>query len=217
VSTTSTRRSSGGTDTSASARSTAGRPTTSLHSARPARKPLAPPRHAATKPAPKAPLDRAQRLDLLYDKLAQATQPTRAEAIASAIEALRLESGSDTVDLLTGRALDAMKRKDDNMAIRLFDAVVAIAPDYAEGWNQRAMLYYEKGDYGRTMRDLREVLRRDPRQWEAWGALGRILENSGDDLHALAAYRRALAIYPALRGLAERVQRLAPRVDGRAL
>jgi Flp pilus assembly protein TadD len=183
----------------------------------PRTEPQVPPPHAAEKPTPRPPLDRAQRLEMLYDRLAKTKHAAVAEHIASAIEAVRLESGSDTVDLLTGRALDAMKRKDDTVAIRLFDAVVAIAPDYAEGWNQRAMLYFAKGDFGRTMRDLHEVLRRDAREWQAWSALGRILEDTGDDARALDAYRRALAIYPAMEGLAGRVGRLAARVDGRAL
>ncbi|HVV95314.1 MAG TPA: tetratricopeptide repeat protein [Hyphomicrobiales bacterium] len=182
----------------------------------PRTEPLNPPKAAKPPPAKPQP-DQAQRLDMLYERLATTKRPALAERIAAMIEAMRLESGSDTVDLLTGRALDALKRKDSDAAIRLFDAVVAIAPDYVEGWNQRAMLYYAKGDFGRTMRDLHEVLRRDPRQWEAWGALGRILEDSGDDLHALAAYRRALAIYPALQGIATRAERLAARVDGRSL
>lgn len=180
----------------------------------PATEPLRPPHR--TQPPPKR-LDPAERLDRLYDSLARAKTQASAERVAALIEALRLESGSDTVDLLTGRALDALKRRDPAGAIRLFDAVVAIAPDYAEGWNQRAMLYYAKGNYARTMRDLREVLSRDPRHWEAWGALGRILEDTGDPVHALGAYRRALAIYPTLEGLADRARRLAARVDGREL
>jgi tetratricopeptide (TPR) repeat protein len=183
----------------------------------PQTEPLRPPPAVAAKPAATPAPDAAERLDRLYDRLARAKTPRRAEAIAAAIAGLRLESGSDTVDLLTGRALDALKRKDSAVAIRLFDAVVALDPDYAEGWNQRAMLYYAKGDYARTMRDLHQVLRRDPRHWEAWEALGRILEDTGDDAHALAAYRRALAIYPALEGVADRVGRLATRVDGREL
>jgi Tfp pilus assembly protein PilF len=163
------------------------------------------------------PVDPQVRLDRLYDRLAAAKSPEEAEEIASIITALHRQAGSDTAELLTSRALDELKRKDTDAALKLFDAVLAVVPAYAEAWNQRAMIYYREGDYRHAMADLREVLRREPRHWGAWEALGRILEQTGDEADALGAYRRALAVDPQLKGLQGRVDRLAVRVNGRQL
>jgi Tfp pilus assembly protein PilF len=163
------------------------------------------------------PVDPQVRLDRLYERLAKAKSAEDAEDIAAVITALRQQSVGDTAELLSDRARDELKRKNAAAALKLFDAVLAIAPTSVAARNQRAMIYYRQGDYGRAMADLREVLRRDPRHWSAWEALGRILQESGDDKAALAAYRRALAIDPQLNGLQGRVNRLAVRVEGRQL
>ena len=34
-----------------------------------------------------------------------------------------------------------------DMALKLLDAVVKLLPDYIEGWNRRATLYYLQNDY----------------------------------------------------------------------
>ncbi len=57
----------------------------------------------------------------------------------------------------------------------------------------------------------------EPRHFEAWSALGKIYQSMDDDARALAAYRRALAIYPTMDSVKEAVDRLAPSVDGRDL
>ena len=45
--------------------------------------------------------------------------------------------------------------------------------------------------------------------------LGAILQDIGDDKDALDAYRRALAVHPHLKGIADKVKSLTEKVDGR--
>ena len=171
----------------------------------------------AAPPAPIGPEDRAARIERLFERLAQADSAEAANRFSASIEALWLRSGSDTADLLTGRALEALKRKQSDEALTLLDAVVEIEPGHAEAWNKRATLLFLKGDYARSMRDIRETLAREPRHWGAWGGLARILEDSGDERRALDAYRRALAIHPHLPGIKDKIRKLAIEVQGRAL
>ena len=49
-----------------------------------------------------------------------------------------------------------------------------------------------KNDYGKSLADIREVLRREPRHFGALSGLGLILQEMGDDKRALEVYRRAL-------------------------
>src|SRR6516225_621717 len=94
-------------------------------------------------------------------------------------------------------------------------AIVTIEPDYVEAWNRRATLYYLKHEYSRAIADIREVLAREPRHFGALAGLGLILQDIGDDKHALEAYQAALAIDPHLRDLTDTVKTLREKIEGR--
>jgi Flp pilus assembly protein TadD len=74
-----------------------------------------------------------------------------------------------------------------------------------------------KKDFGRALSDIREVLAREPRHFGALSGLGIILQEIGEDRHALDAFRRALAIHPHLERVPEMVKKLSDKVDGRDL
>jgi Flp pilus assembly protein TadD len=78
-------------------------------------------------------------------------------------------------------------------------------------------VYYVKKDFGRALADIREVLAREPRHFGALSGLGIILQEIGEDRHALDAFRRALAIHPHLERVPEMVKKLSDKVDGRDL
>jgi tetratricopeptide (TPR) repeat protein len=162
--------------------------------------------------------DHAQRspsLDTLFQALKIAPDVESAKAIENRIWAVWMVSGSDTCNLLMGRAKAAADEKDYDLAIKLLDAVIELKPDYVEGWNRRATVYYLMNDYGHALADIREVLAREPRHFGALAGLGLILQELGDDAHALEAYRRALAINPHLEHVGETVKELREKVEGR--
>jgi len=161
--------------------------------------------------------ERTYSLDTLFEALKVAPDEASAKAIEDRIWALWMVSGSDTCNLLMGRAKAAADGKDYGLAIKLLDAVVELRPDYAEGWNRRATVYYLQKDYSHSLADIREVLAREPRHFGALSGLGAILQEIGDDKHALEAYRRALAIDPHLEHVGEVVKTLTEKVEGRAI
>jgi len=154
-------------------------------------------------------------LDTLFEALKIAPDDASAKAIEDRIWAIWMSSDSDTCNLLMNRVKVATDDKDYDLAIKILDAIVTIKPDYVEAWNRRATLYYIKHEYGRALADLREVLAREPRHFGALGGLGLILQDIGDDKHALQAYQAALAIDPHLRDLADTVKTLREKVEGR--
>jgi tetratricopeptide (TPR) repeat protein len=156
-------------------------------------------------------------LDTLFGALKIAPDEASAKAIEDRIWAIWMSSGSDTCNLLMSRVKDATDDKDYDLAIKLLDAIVTIKPDYVEAWNRRATLRYIKHEYGPALADLREVLAREPRHFGALSGLGAILQEIGDDKHALEAYRRALAIDPHLEHVGEVVKTLTEKVEGRAI
>lgn len=154
-------------------------------------------------------------LEFLFGALKVAPDDASAKAIEQRIWAQWMVSPSDTTNLLMTRVRTAIEAKDTDLAIKLLDGIVKIKPDYVEGWNRRATLYYMKKDYGRSLADIREVLRREPRHFGALAGLGLILQDLGDDKRALDAYRRAIDVYPRLQRIPDVVKKLQEEVEGR--
>jgi Tfp pilus assembly protein PilF len=158
---------------------------------------------------------RVKNLDFLFGALKVAPDQESAKAVEARIWAIWMKTPSDTAALLMARAKVAMDGKEMDVAQKLLDAVIKIRPDYVEAWNRRATLFYVRNDYTRAMQDIQEVLRREPRHFGAWAGLGMILDETGDDKHALEAFRRALAINPYLDKVPELVKNLSEKVEGR--
>ncbi len=156
-------------------------------------------------------------LSALFEGLKAAPSPEAAKPLEEAIWRVWLHSGSDTVDLLMGWAVEAMAGKDLDLALRYLDTVVALKPDYAEGWNKRATVYFQQHDYTRSLADLQRVLALEPRHFAALSGLGLILQDIGDRKRALEAFRKALAINPNLDTARKAEQMLVPEVEGREL
>jgi|AmaraimetFIIA100_FD_contig_111_47856_length_2174_multi_9_in_0_out_0_2 tetratricopeptide (TPR) repeat protein len=159
--------------------------------------------------------DRTHNLDRLFAALKVAPDDESAKYIENRIWAIWLASSSDTANLLMGRAKTAADKKEFDLAIRLLNAIIDIRPDFTEAWNRRATVYYTKKEFGRALADIHEVLAREPRHFGALSGLGIILQEMGDEKHALDAFRRALAVHPHLERVPELVKKLSEKIEGR--
>ena len=161
-----------------------------------------------------SPLERPKVLAKLYEQLGAAKDATAAEPITESIEALWGQSGSDTVDLLMSRAERFTKEPDLDLALRILDATIDIAPGDAEAWHRRATVHYLQKDYELALADLRHALDLDPKHYKASNDLGIVLEAMGSKKEALEAYRKALAVNPFLDETRRAVEELSREVDG---
>ena len=164
---------------------------------------------------PKKPRVERKGLDFLFGALKTAPDEASAKYVEGQIWALWTQTRSDTTALLMLRAKAAMDANNNEVALKLLDAVIKLKPDYVEGWNRRATLYYLTNDYTRSMADIEQVLVREPRHFGALAGLGMIMQELGDDKRALDAFRKALAINPHLDKVPERVKTLTEKVEGR--
>jgi tetratricopeptide (TPR) repeat protein len=164
---------------------------------------------------PKVGADKTKGLDFLFGALKVAPNEESAKHVEARIWALWSQTSSDTTALLMTRAKAAMDAKQMDVALKLLDAVVKLKPDYIEGWNRRATLYYLQNDYTRSLEDIQQVLVREPRHFAALAGLGMIMQELGDDKRALDAFRKALAINPHLEKVPELVKSLSEKVEGR--
>jgi tetratricopeptide (TPR) repeat protein len=160
-------------------------------------------------PTPDVPAPtKAEQLDQLFASLKAATDPAEAKVAEGGIVKLWLESGSDTVDLLMTWSMAAMESKDYATALDFLDQILILKPDFAEGWNKRATVYFLLDDYGKSIADIERTLRLEPRHFAALSGLGAILSDLGESQRAIEAYRRALEIDPHMEKVKEALEKL---------
>ena len=159
--------------------------------------------------------ERSNNLDFLFSALKAAPDAAAAKAVEGRIQALWLNSGSDTADLLMSRVQRAMTAKDMDLSLQLLDSIVELKPEYIEGWNRRATLHFLKKDYGASIADLRQVLAREPRHFGALVGLGMILQEIEEEKMALTVLRRALDLHPHLPRIGDMIRTLTEKVEGR--
>jgi tetratricopeptide (TPR) repeat protein len=164
---------------------------------------------------PKVGADRTRGLDFLFGALKAAPDEASAKHVEARIWALWTQTSSDTTALLMSRVNAAMGAQHMDVALKLLDAVVKLHPDYVEGWNRRATLYYLQNDYANSLKDIEQVLIREPRHFGALAGLGMIMQALGDEKRALDAFRKALAVNPHLEKVPELVRTLSEKVEGR--
>jgi tetratricopeptide (TPR) repeat protein len=128
-----------------------------------------------------------------------------------------IHSGSPAMDLLLERGQSALAVQDFPKAIEHFSALVDHAPDFAEGWNARATVYYLTDQYALSIADIKQTLILNPRHFGALNGLGLIFEDLGNLEGAYVAYTMAFDIHPHLNNVNDALIALRQDIDGVAL
>ena len=97
----------------------------------------------------------------------------------------------------------------------VFTQAFADFPGNVEAYYEYALFLHKLNDLPGAMRQMEEVLKREPRHFGALSGFGLILQDIGDDKQALEVYRRALAIYPRLQRIPDVVKTLQEKIEGR--
>ena len=117
-------------------------------------------------------------------------------------------SGDAAIDALMATGGEEMQAGRYGEAIERFTSVIRAKPQFAEGWNKRATAYYLAGDYGKSIADCREVLKRNPRHFGALSGLGLIYTRLEQYDEALRWFRRALEVNPNMAGVEMNIEQL---------
>jgi tetratricopeptide (TPR) repeat protein len=147
-------------------------------------------------------------LDALFRTLRETRDPAEAQRVERAIWQRWMESGDARVDAQLLSGVQAMARRDHRAALAVFDAIVAAAPGFAEGWNKRATVHWLLGDHAASLRDIDRTLALEPRHFGALSGLALIHEAHGRIFEALDALERIARIHPRLPDLAARIASL---------
>lgn len=125
-------------------------------------------------------------------------------------------SGDSTIDELMARATDEMHAGRHSRAVSILTDVIQRKPEYAEGWNRRATVYYLAGQYPESIADCHEVLKRNPRHFGALSGMGQIYFQLEDWPKALEWYRKALEVNPNMLGVEMNIKLLEERLKAPA-
>jgi tetratricopeptide (TPR) repeat protein len=143
--------------------------------------------------------------------LARALHDSDADARERAEQALWQiwsRSGDEEIDRLYAKGVEEMNSGELEQAIATFTRIIERKPDFAEGWNKRATLYFLNGDSLKSLADCDEVMKRNPYHF---GALsGYALNYIRLERYELALQysRRALEVNPNLDGIKRNIELL---------
>jgi tetratricopeptide (TPR) repeat protein len=161
-----------------------------------------------------APLRGSARLDDLFSQLRSTASDEEAHRIEVAILRVWTVSGRPEVDLLMMRASAQANMGDLGGALDSYDQAALLAPDFAEIYDQRALIHAMRDEYGPAITDLQHVLTLEPRHFAALTGLGHILLLYDEDEAALHVFQAALAINPHLASVREEVDQLKEKLAG---
>ena len=102
-------------------------------------------------------------LDDCFNRLAQAMSEDEAQKIEEVIWRLWTSSGQSLVDSLLSSASNTMSNGQFATALALLNGIIEKVPNFAEGWNKRATLYYLIGEYDLAVSDITQTLDLEPR------------------------------------------------------
>ncbi len=147
-------------------------------------------------------------LPALFAMLQAAPSPAVAAPIERGIWLRWTRSDDPAATALMEAAGAAMATEDFDAALAALDRLVALAPDYAEGWNRRATVYYLIGRPQASLADIERVLALEPRHFGALSGRGLCLLSLERADEAAAAFAAALAVNPQMAGVKANLEAL---------
>jgi tetratricopeptide (TPR) repeat protein len=121
---------------------------------------------------------------------------------------------------LLRQGIEAMERQDLGEAQAIFSRLIAMAPEFAEGWNKRATVHYLAGDYRKSLADCAEVVKRNPAHFGALSGYGQVYFQLEEYEHAISWWKRALEVNPNMTGVEINIkgtEELLKKKRGRAI
>jgi len=157
------------------------------------------------------------RLADLFEQLRDSPDADTADQLERQIWVIWLDSGREDVDQLMFRGIRAMHQRQMRRAFSLFDRVVEIAPEFAEGWNKRATVLYLQDRLAESMADIERTLHLEPRHFGALSGMGLIFAQVEDEEGAMRAFEAVLELNPHSSSAIANIDDLRTKAHGESL
>jgi tetratricopeptide (TPR) repeat protein len=141
----------------------------------------------------------AKEREALFAALAATKSDAEARAVEERLWTFWRSFADDESRQLLEESRQAQLRFDYDEAIIYMKGLVAHQPQFAEGWNQLAYVYFLASRYDASLQAIDRVLELEPMHYAALAGEGIILYQEGKVDEAQAPLKRALAIDPWLK------------------
>ncbi|MGR9092161.1 MAG: tetratricopeptide repeat protein [Gammaproteobacteria bacterium] len=155
------------------------------------------------------------RLDGLFAQLHGARNPAIAKRAEGEIWAIWHETpDGKSLEIMRAarRSLDA---GDFATAVKRLDELVAYAPDFAEAWNQRAIVSYLAEDYTGALHDIERTLALEPRHFGALSGRGQVYLQLEELEMALESFELALDRNPWMDNVRNQMEMIRAQLNAR--
>jgi tetratricopeptide (TPR) repeat protein len=157
------------------------------------------------------------RLKALFESLRNAPSPEAAAGVEGQIWEIWAKSGDASLDQVFQVGSHAMAIGDTNTALKIFDAIVQKAPNFAEGWNKRATIHYMMGNYEASLADIDRTLELEPHHFGALAGLGLVNIGLDRDEAALDAFERVLKVDPQSQSARQNIEIVKQRIKDKSI
>lgn len=154
--------------------------------------------------------------DSCLDALArQLKHPDRclSQMAEHAMWSIWVQVGNEPAKSHFARGSMAASNRDLTSAIHHFTRAIEADPDFAEAYNQRAMVYYLKERFEESLRDCIAATERMPLHFGAFAGAGHCHACLGNTNEAIAYYERAKQINPHLECVDDLIRELREAVE----
>ncbi|MEM7467401.1 MAG: tetratricopeptide repeat protein [Pseudomonadota bacterium] len=153
------------------------------------------------------------RLPTLFETLQSAENPLEASTTEQEIWRIWHTSPSDEAHSTMVDARKALDNGDPATAISKLNKLVQENPDFAEAWNQRAIVLYLTGDFEGSLNDVNRTVALEPNHFGAYSGMGQCYIRLDEPERALEAFETALEIHPWLGNVRQQIQMLRAYVN----
>ncbi len=136
-------------------------------------------------------------LDQLFQKLKNENNQSIARSIEDKIWELWTTHNSDnSLTQMMNYGTVLMNNRNYDEANRIFTKIINADPQWAEGWNKRATVYYYQKKYELSQADIDKVIELENRHFGALSGQGMVQIKLDNLEKALDSYKKVLEIYP---------------------
>lgn len=117
-------------------------------------------------------------------------------------------SGDESVDELLNTGRIQIRSEDFLDAIDTLTKAIRTKPDFAEGYNQRAIAYFMLQEWDNSLKDCKKTIELNPQHFGAYAGMGHVYFRLRKIDAAIKAYRQALTINPNLIAIAQTIRQI---------
>ena len=138
------------------------------------------------------------------------------EAAQDAMWAIWLRSGDDEIDRLMSEGIRLMEQEEYAEAIEIFDEMIRRAPQFAEGYNKRATVYYLMHKFEQSIADIHRTLELNPAHFGALSGMGLCYLGLDEPRQALEWFEHAVAVNPNMETIQTYIRQIRNFLDDQA-